>query len=434
MPRLICVLIALALVPAAASSQVGIAFEFSLSNPGARSMGFGGAFVALADDATAAFANPAGLVQLVDPEVSLELRHWKNPIPVTYSGRLTGAPTGIGLDTKSGVYQDTYDHEYTGLSYLSVVYPRKKWSVAFYRHQLADFEVVAETQGLFAEAPGEALDTLRLRDFRDRTRLEVVTYGLSGAYKILDNLSLGLSLTYFDGVLQGDQERYLWDEDSLAGYFGPNSYLSDRLLASAHFDGDGTDLSYSAGLLWRVAENLQFGAFYRRAPSFDFDYALFGGPASGNEDLPPGETATRSSSIDYPNVYGAGLAYRSAGGRLTLSFEWDRVEYSRIFSSLGATTSGEFIPDADEYHLGAEYAFLQTQPVLALRAGMWLDPNHQVRSSFDDQILQGLLGVGGDEMHFSFGLGAAFKSIQLDLGVDISDRQDSISLSGIYSW
>ncbi len=50
--------------------------EISFSNPGARSLGFGGAFVALADDATAAFANPAGLVQLLEPEVSIEGRSW----------------------------------------------------------------------------------------------------------------------------------------------------------------------------------------------------------------------------------------------------------------------------------------------------------------------------------------------------------------------
>ena len=45
-----------------------VTFEFSFSNPGARAMGLGGAFAALADDATAAFANPAGLVQLLEPE------------------------------------------------------------------------------------------------------------------------------------------------------------------------------------------------------------------------------------------------------------------------------------------------------------------------------------------------------------------------------
>jgi long-subunit fatty acid transport protein len=60
--------------------------EFSFSNPGARSMGFGGAFVALADDATAAFANPAGLVQLTRPEISLEGRSWSYLLQPVYRG------------------------------------------------------------------------------------------------------------------------------------------------------------------------------------------------------------------------------------------------------------------------------------------------------------------------------------------------------------
>jgi long-subunit fatty acid transport protein len=51
--------------------QAPVTLEYSLSNPGARSLGFGGAFAALADDATAAFANPAGLVQLSRPEVEV---------------------------------------------------------------------------------------------------------------------------------------------------------------------------------------------------------------------------------------------------------------------------------------------------------------------------------------------------------------------------
>jgi len=433
-PKLISLLLLLVLVPLAASAQVGIAFEFSFSNPGARSMAFGGAFVALADDATAAFANPAGLVQLVEPEVSLELRHWNNPIPVTYSGRLTGAPTGIGLDTKGGIEYATYDHEVTGLSYLSFVYPRKNWSIAFYRHLLADFEVATETQGLFAEVPGFPLDTGRLFDRRDRTELEVVTYGVSAAFKVLENLSLGLSLNYFDGTLRGFQESYFWDEDTPTGYFGPTSFLPPRLVAGAEFNADGTDVALSGGLLWRVNKNWSLGGFYRQAPTFDFKYTLFGGPAGGDEELPPGETVTQQSSINYPDVYGAGVAFRSTGGHLTLSFEWDRIKYSNIFDSLGATSSGEFIPDGDETHFGAEYAFLKSRPVFALRAGMWLDRNHQVRSEITDRILQGLLGTGGDEMHFSFGIGAAFKRIQLDFGVDISDRQDTLSLSAIYSW
>jgi hypothetical protein len=44
------------------AQQAIVPLHLSISDPGARSMGFGGAFVALGDDATAAFANPAGLV------------------------------------------------------------------------------------------------------------------------------------------------------------------------------------------------------------------------------------------------------------------------------------------------------------------------------------------------------------------------------------
>lgn len=433
MPKLVCILIALMLVPLAASAQVGIAFEFSFSNPGARSMGFGGAFVALADDATAAFANPAGLVQLVQPEVSMEVRHWSYSIPYTFTGRLTGSPTNIGLDTKSGVYHRTYEDERTGVSFLSFVLPRKRWSLAFYRHLSADFQLSSSTQGLFAEGEGP-LDTERLFDRIDRTELETVAYGLSGAFEVHERLSLGLTLTYYDGLLTGFQNHYKWDDESFEGFFGPTTFLPERFVAGTDFKAGGSDLAFNAGLLWRLAENWRFGAFYRRAPTFDFDITLVAGPESQRPDFPPGESFRTTTPIDYPNVYGAGLSFRSGGGGLTLSYEWDHVEYSRIFDSLGETSSGELIEDGDEHHLGAEYAFLKARPVIALRTGMWLDPNHQVRSSFDDPILLGLLGTGGDEMHFSFGIGAAFKSFQIDLGVDLADRRDSISLSGIYSW
>jgi long-subunit fatty acid transport protein len=66
-------------------------------------MGLGGAFVALADDATAAFANPAGLVQLLQSEVSLELRRREYSTSYTEGGRAQGEPTGWGIDTVDGV-------------------------------------------------------------------------------------------------------------------------------------------------------------------------------------------------------------------------------------------------------------------------------------------------------------------------------------------
>ena len=44
---------------------------FTVQGAGARAIGTGGAFIAVADDATAVSFNPAGLAQLLRPEVSL---------------------------------------------------------------------------------------------------------------------------------------------------------------------------------------------------------------------------------------------------------------------------------------------------------------------------------------------------------------------------
>jgi len=49
--------------------------DFRINNPGARANGMGGAFVGLADDATAAYTNPAGLTILTKPEVTLEYKY-----------------------------------------------------------------------------------------------------------------------------------------------------------------------------------------------------------------------------------------------------------------------------------------------------------------------------------------------------------------------
>ena len=49
--------------------------DFNLTGAGARAEGFGGAFIGLADDATAVVWNPAGLAQLERAEASIVTRY-----------------------------------------------------------------------------------------------------------------------------------------------------------------------------------------------------------------------------------------------------------------------------------------------------------------------------------------------------------------------
>ena len=60
--------------------------QFNFGNPGARSLGMGGAFLGLADDASAAEANPAGLTILRKPEISIEARNYLEQQLFTTSG------------------------------------------------------------------------------------------------------------------------------------------------------------------------------------------------------------------------------------------------------------------------------------------------------------------------------------------------------------
>ena len=53
-------------------------FRFNFVNPGARSLALGGAFISIADDATAAQANPAGLNFLLTQEYFVETRFVDN--------------------------------------------------------------------------------------------------------------------------------------------------------------------------------------------------------------------------------------------------------------------------------------------------------------------------------------------------------------------
>ncbi len=419
----------------AASSATGqesiLALEFSFSNPGARSLGFGGAFVAIADDATAAFANPAGLIQLIRPEASIEGRGWSYSTPYTQGGRAEGEPTGIGIDDVAGLRMAESSAEIAELSFLSVVYPRKRWAVAFYRHQLASFEFSGATQGLFGG--GEL--SRRADDQRDVFDFEVLGYAVSGAYRLSDAFSLGLSLVYFDGSMTSVSAAYLPDAPTFEAFFSESSYLPSRLIVTEHFTIDDSGWGASAGVLWSLSERWKLGAFRRLGTELAMEATVVAGPVL--EPRTPAGTVLGGAALPMtlPDVWGLGIAYRSAGGRFTLGLEWDRVEYSDLLEAADPELVPELrIDDGDELHAGAELVILRSTPILALRLGAWLEPDHRIRHTGDDVFARALRRPGDDELHFAAGVGLAFTRFQLDLGIDLADRVDTLSLSTVYRW
>ena len=199
---------------------------------------------------------------------------------------------------------------------------------------------------------------------------------------------------------------------------------------------DNSSWGVTGGFLWHVSEPLSVGGFYRQGPRLEFDDPTISGPALEPDVTEGTLLESESSPIRFPNVYGLGAAFRSPNGAMTASFEWDHVEYSTIVESLAAVGGEELaLDDADELHLGFEYVFIEATPIIALRLGVWTDPDHQFRFvGNDNPFVSGLLRAGDDQVHYAVGVGMALRRFQIDVGVDLSGLVDTASLSAIYSF
>src|SRR5438105_1778624 len=118
----------LAAIPAAAQNtdiEALAGLQFNFGNPGARSLGMGGAFLGLADDASAAEANPAGLTILRKPEISFEARNYQEQQIFTTSGTFP--------DIQRTAFSH-YSHR-VELTSGSFVYPIKNFTIGVYYHE-----------------------------------------------------------------------------------------------------------------------------------------------------------------------------------------------------------------------------------------------------------------------------------------------------------
>ncbi|MDH3255222.1 MAG: outer membrane protein transport protein, partial [Acidobacteriota bacterium] len=321
----------------------------------------------------------------------------------------------------------------SGLSFFSFVYPAGNWSVAFYRHQLASYEFFGEMDSLFAGPwPGFPDSKARSWDLLKSTNLDLTGTGVSAAYRVSDSLSVGLGVSYFEGAVSTLSETFGFDDPadpddfwSFETLFAPQFLVESSLIYA-----DDTDVAFLAGVLWRWSDRWTLGAVFRQGPEMEGISEVRGGPMN-RDSVPAGALIEFGAGrIPFPDVFGVGASFRSRGQRLTIGIEWDRVEYSSILVSAPEYS----LSDANELHVGLEYVYPKSTPVVALRVGAWLDPEHRVRYGGIDYVARAVLQPGSDELHLAVGFGVAFARFQIDVGVDRSDLVDTASVSAIYSF
>ena len=417
-------------VSALTDTETNASIPFNLANPGARSMGMGGAFVGLADDATAAYTNPAGLTQLVTPEISVEGRHTEYSIPHVTGGSAAFDPfNGSGIDTGDA------DSSRTNLSFIAFVYPHERWSFAAYRDELVSFRTDFASN---SDGVALALDPVPYQTYpvTANADLKIIDYGVSAAFKAGDNVSIGAGLSYYDFDIRTLMTRVAFAGNSLDLPAGtPLNQQAQR--------GSDNDVGVNLGARLVLSEHWSAGVTYRQGPKFD--YAATSTVLGLNGDSPSVVVDLKNVRFKVPDQFGAGLSWHPTDA-LVVNFDVDYIQYSQLthgmqslFGNDTTMVSQLSIPNGAEVHLGGEYTFTQMAHPFSLRAGVWHDPRHSIEYKGDPgddpnaAALAALFHGGkGSQTHVAVGAGFAFAKFQIDAAADFSDLTDTLSLSGVY--
>ena len=439
----------------------GINFDFA--NPGARARGIGGAFVALADDSSAALANPAGLAFL-DRQFSLELIHDQDKSPV---GQVTQGEVDIAgvypildLTAVNDPYRVWSDSTSTRINNASFVLPIKKANLglAVYYAALADLDQQYDVgPGLMCTQNGSSFlpgagsscgfedDYYQLyTPYSVNARLQSELFGVGLGWALGDSLAIGGSVAYATTTFTGRSDTPGVQDDS-----GNNiiPVLSD--VSSI----DDTDFMFSVGLLYR-GDLVGFGLNYRSEMGFEVETDLL------NADGVPFPERNFTGEFRIPERFAAGIAL-FPGDHWVIATEYVRLPYSTIPKGMpgqvdvqreaaGVTYASA---DVSEIHIGAEYTTFNAGKGWSIRAGYWRDESHLIYSSqgYNDPIpevsdpeellyeywraatslLYQKLDLSFD--HFTAGFGASIGAFRVDLAVDHSpDVGTDFLVSGVF--
>lgn len=384
-------------------------YQFNFSLPGARTNAMGGAFIGLADDASASFANPAGLAFLRETSLQMEFRS-------RFLHRLAGALSG---PTHFAYEQE--ERQFQNLSFLSVNTRFREWYLALFHYRFMDES--QERQFVSRTLSGN-LETISVLDVQ--LRLQGASQGIGLARRHRE-FKFGLSVAY--ARLEAGT-AFTREQVQIRPEFGER-------FSHSHLDEADRRLAWTAGMLHAWKEWLSWGAVVRIHPTFHMRGHV--------EDVENGQTV-RIAEFDIPfvvpDVYGFGTRWRPHN-QLSLLLDWQYLTYSEIVAEgiviveSPETDRAEYytMKDIQEIHLGGEWLIPHAAHVYALRAGFYRNPPHVVQYIGADPVQAALFSRerSRGENHLTFGGGWAFQNrINLDFSANLWSAGREFSLSLIW--
>jgi len=385
-----------------ACSRLASAGGFEGPGLGARAESMGGAFIAVADDWTAIYWNPAGLSQLHGAGVGVSVDTVRvrshdstglaNPnLPVTNQNLLRG---DVFFQTGGEPSQFSGEDSSFWTPLPGIGAYASKWGFTFAAGSYAplgfSYNVSDNSQPNFAasyESEGYILN-----------------HNFSMAREVIPGVRIGAGVNLIQARLERTALKITPDYNY-----------------SASSNGEGWDVQGVFGFLVDMCPHVRAGGVYRTGQNIP----LSGHASIEDSQLPP-ESSDYTQSLRNPTTYGIGLAWEPIS-KVTLSADWQRTQWapSRLdvaFEQQGLILQNENLSlgssNTSRYRFGTEW---RPSTEWSFRAGYFRDPG---AVSDPAEALTNVVAV--DQRFFTCGLSFTQPHWRLNLGSQYSSGHEDI--------
>jgi long-subunit fatty acid transport protein len=362
------------------NDEVFLGLQWNFSTPGARANGMGRSFIGVADDATAAVTNPAGLLNLTRPQTYGEYKNTQ--LKTDRLASITSLQT---------LQPTTFESTVNSLSFLSASLPiNSKLAAGFSIQRFLDYHEVYNIAA--RRVPGTPdSDPRFFFPVNGNADFTATSFGGSVAYAVMPSLKVGVTIA--GNMLKADSDQIRTDFVQGPTFrSNPNDVVPSAILANQTSIHDKQNaISATIGVLYTVNDMVSAGFTYDRSPRFNTSvnyqfnpgYRTPPGTTGTNQPLQQGTGFPKAVAINVPDRFGGGVAVRPIP-KLLIAADAVRINYSSLTKSTTiifnlSLTGNEYVtPDVTELHAGAEYNVYSVNgnPIF-VRGGVFTNPNHQ---------------------------------------------------------
>jgi long-chain fatty acid transport protein len=409
--RLVGASIALAMLvaPAIALAQLpNIASEIplpSLTGTDARPMGMGGAGLAVSEDASGLYWNPAGLAQMRRIEISASMTHDNQEFTSSFPG---SQPSNVSSSATK-----------FGNAHLAYPFPVYRGSLVLGLgvDQIRSYDSEMEYQTTIG-APGQQQN---IHDtFSWGGTLRGWSVGLAG--EASPRLYLGATMVFYEGDEASAIRQITEDVD--------DAFEEQTFDDIIHTDSDITSgPTFNIGVLYRAGQHFRIGGTVRTAMSLTYegvqvfdDYTVFD---DGSDESQVTEVFFLDE-YDFPPSFGLGSSFTHQG--LTVAIDGRFTDWSQISFGDNPIFNRSFRESYDDkfsLNVGGEY-LIGTSP-FRVRAGYIYDPV-PFRLHLDTSPTPTEVEVDREQQFFTFGGGVLVESV---LTLDVAFQFGSFTRESI---